>query len=197
LRSEGLFTKVISQSGSYWSNDCWLAKELEIGEENIVTSFYLDVGDNEININIQHKEGVNQIVSQIEGVERFRDILIKRGCNVRYEVFSGGHSAEGWASTLPTAIQWAFPTRRARQRLTARPPHLICQKHYDYPGGAQALSPLKPSGFRCLIRPQPQIGTNTSLLKPDYLCERFTLFFLYIRALPQSRERHVLQSNTF
>ena len=109
LKSNDLFTKVISQSGSYWSNECELSRSLENSEQSSDLSFFLDVGDQETDINVQHKEDVFQEVSQIEGVERFRDALVKLGCTVRYERFDGGHSAGGWASILPRALRWALP----------------------------------------------------------------------------------------
>ena len=109
LETTGLFTKVISQSGSYWSNECELSKNLESSDQNSGIVFFIDVGERETDINVQHKEDVFQAVSQIEGVERFRDALIKIGYDVTYKTFDGGHSPEGWASTLPGAIKWAFP----------------------------------------------------------------------------------------
>ncbi|MCH6255372.1 alpha/beta hydrolase-fold protein [Puniceicoccaceae bacterium K14] len=109
LKGNGLFNKVISQSGSYWSNGSWLTKEYEKFEGGLNVSFYLDVGDEETDVNVLHKEDVLQEVSQIEGVERFRDVLTEKGCAVQFAMFSGGHSSEGWASTLPSALKWALP----------------------------------------------------------------------------------------
>ena len=116
LKAKGLFNKVISQSGSYWSNDCWLAKEYEKWEGNLGISFYLDVGDEETETNVQHKEDVLQAVSQIEGVERFRDAVTALGCDVRYEIFRGGHSFDNWALTLPDALRWALPKAVGERR---------------------------------------------------------------------------------
>ncbi len=108
LSHDGLFTKVISQSGSYWSNDCWLTKEFEGATLKNPPAFFLDVGDQETQDYVWHKEDVIQTLSQVEGVERFRDMLARNGYEVRFDTFSGGHSAEAWATSLPNALQWAF-----------------------------------------------------------------------------------------
>ncbi len=109
LSNDGLFTKVISQSGSYWSNDCWLTQQFEGRKLQSPPAFFLDVGDKETQDYVWHKEDVIQTLSQIDGVERFRDMLLKNGYHVCYETFVGGHSAEAWASSLPNALKWAFP----------------------------------------------------------------------------------------
>lgn len=108
LTHDGLFTKVISQSGSYWSNDCWLIREFDGQSLKHPPAFFLDVGDKETQEYVWHKEDVVQTISQVEGVERFRDMLLKNGYEVRYDTFSGGHSAEAWATSLPNALKWAL-----------------------------------------------------------------------------------------
>lgn len=110
LSNDGLFTKVISQSGSYWSNDCWLIRHFHGTSLAHPPAFFLDVGDKETQERIQHTEEVVQTLSQIEGVERFRSMLEKNGYAVRFDTFSGGHSAEAWATSLPNALTWAFGT---------------------------------------------------------------------------------------
>ncbi|MDQ8183537.1 alpha/beta hydrolase-fold protein [Pelagicoccus sp. SDUM812005] len=110
LTHDGLFSKVISQSGSYWSNDCWLTKEFDGKKQKHPPAFFLDVGDRETQEYVWHKEGVIQTLSQIEGVRRFHDMLSKNGYSVRYDTYSGGHSAEAWATSLPNALKWAFST---------------------------------------------------------------------------------------
>jgi len=119
IKSEGLFQKVISQSGSYWSNDCSLSKQIENTDQPIGAEFYLDVGSQETETKVEHKEDVFQEISQIAAVERFRDALASRGTNTEYRVFEGGHSFDAWAKTLPTALQWALgPTSRNYQLLS-------------------------------------------------------------------------------
>jgi len=120
IESEDLFHKVISQSGSYWSNECQISKKLKDYDRKLNLSFYLDVGNQEIEANVKHKEDVIQKVSQISGVESFRDVLISKGIQTEYKVFNGGHSFEAWAQTLPQALIWALsPTRCCSQSLTA------------------------------------------------------------------------------
>ncbi|MBK1876681.1 alpha/beta hydrolase [Pelagicoccus mobilis] len=108
LKHDSLFTHVISQSGSYWSNDCWLTKEFDGVQPPSPPAFFLDVGDQEIQTNVWHREDLIQPISQIEGVERFRDMLERNGYNVRFDIFQGNHSAEDWAQSLPNALKWAF-----------------------------------------------------------------------------------------
>ena len=105
----GLFQKVISQSGSYWSNDCWLVEQFGQSRVRLSTEFYLEVGLREIQGNVQHRENLIQIISQIEGVRRFRDVLIQLGHSVTYVEFDGGHEFEAWRETLPDALKWALP----------------------------------------------------------------------------------------
>lgn len=110
----GVFQKVISQSGSFWSNDCWLVNQVASMKERLPTDFYLDVGTSETQENVQHREDVLQVVSQIDGVRRFRDVLLKHGNEVRYVEFDGGHDFQSWKQTLPAALEWALPIRRSR-----------------------------------------------------------------------------------
>jgi enterochelin esterase-like enzyme len=105
------FTKVIAQSGSFWSNDCWIIKYFEKLYPKPKTEFYLDVGFQETQDNVLHKEDVLQTVSQIEAVRRFRDALLRHGYKPRYVEFDGGHDFPGWSLTLPDALRWALPSR--------------------------------------------------------------------------------------
>jgi len=108
-----LLTRGISQSGSFWWNDCWLVEEYRRLEQKIPVEFYLDVGTQEIRENVRHREDVVQVVSQIEGVRRFRDALLARGHAVRYNEFDGGHDYAGWNRTLVDALKWAVPLQPA------------------------------------------------------------------------------------
>ena len=105
----GFFQKVVSQSGSYWSNDCWLVQQFGKSRVRLSTEFYLEVGLREIQENVQHRENLIQVVSQLEGVRRFRDVLIQLGHSVNYVEFDGGHEFEAWRKTLPDALKWALP----------------------------------------------------------------------------------------
>lgn len=108
LQAPNVFTHVISQSGSYWWNDCWLAEQFAHLPSSLPVSFYVEVGSRETQENVRHREDVLQVVSQIEGVQRFRDALLARGHRVHYSEFDGGHDFAEWKQTLPGALQWAF-----------------------------------------------------------------------------------------
>src|SRR4051812_4017818 len=105
----GLFDKVISQSGSFWSNDCWLIQEYKRRQQRFSTDFYLDVGKGETQENVRHREDVLQVVSQLKAVRSFRDVLLGLGYSVKYHEFDGGHSFDQWNKTLPDALRWALP----------------------------------------------------------------------------------------
>lgn len=104
----GMFQRAVCQSGSFWWNDCWLSEQYRLSAR-VPTDFYLDVGNAEVAENVLHREGVLQVVSQIEGVHRFRDVLRLKGNSVRYVEFDGGHDFSAWRQTLPEALRWALP----------------------------------------------------------------------------------------
>jgi enterochelin esterase family protein len=103
----GLFQKVVSQSGSFWWRDGWLVEQYRTGP-TVPTEFYLEVGTEEVQENLQHRPDVLQVVSQIEGVRRFRDVLKQRGHAVTYAEFKGGHHFAVWKQGLPEALRWAL-----------------------------------------------------------------------------------------
>lgn len=106
------FTKVIAQSGSFWWNDCWISGHVARLASTPRADFYLEVGRLETAENVRHKEDVLQVVSQIEGVKRFRDALQRAGAEPRYVEFDGGHDLAAWRQTLPNALRWALPSPR-------------------------------------------------------------------------------------
>jgi enterochelin esterase family protein len=121
------FTKVIAQSGSFWSNDCWIIEFFEGLDPKPKADFYLDVGLQETQYNIAHKEDVFQAVSQIEAVKRFRDALLRHGYQPRYVEFDGGHDFTAWSLTLPDALRWALPA--TRERTQPSPPANAAEPH--------------------------------------------------------------------
>jgi enterochelin esterase-like enzyme len=102
------FTKVISQSGSYWWNACRLVEQVRQSEEPIPAAFYLDVGSRETEVDVRHGPDLVQEVSQIDGVRRFRDALAAKGVGVKYVEFDGTHDFEAWKRALPDALRWAL-----------------------------------------------------------------------------------------
>jgi enterochelin esterase family protein len=108
LRAPGCFTHILAQSGSFWSNDCGLTRQYEQLPAPLPTRFYLDVGSRETRENVRHREDVLQVASQIEGVRRFRDVLVAKGHVVNCVEFEGGHDFAAWRQTLPGALRWAL-----------------------------------------------------------------------------------------
>jgi enterochelin esterase-like enzyme len=109
----GAFQRIISQSGSFWWNDCWLVEAYRRLEQKIPVEFYLDVGTQETRENVRHGEDLVQVVSQIEGVRRFRNALLARGYAVRYQEFDGDHDYACWSRTLADALKWGLPLQPA------------------------------------------------------------------------------------
>jgi len=60
------FTKVIAQSGSFWSDDCWIVEYFDKMDPKPKTEFHLDVGLQERQDNVLHKEDVLQAISQLD-----------------------------------------------------------------------------------------------------------------------------------
>ena len=118
LQEVGKFGKVIAQSGSFWSDNCRLVEQYRKMKKRLPTSFYLDVGSKETDVEVQHQEDVRQAVSQIDAVRRFRDVLLDQGYRVKYLEFDGGHDCAAWQQTLPDALRWALPA--GALRVTAR-----------------------------------------------------------------------------
>jgi enterochelin esterase-like enzyme len=103
------FQRIISQSGSFWWSDCWLVEEFRRLGRKIPVEFWLDVGTQEVRENVRHRDDVIQIVSQIEGVRRFRDALLAQGYAVHYKEFDGDHDYASWNRSLVAALKWAVP----------------------------------------------------------------------------------------
>jgi enterochelin esterase family protein len=59
---------------------------------------------------VRHREDLLQVISQLEGVRRFRDVLQQQGHTVVYAEVDGGHDFESWQKALPAALRWALPT---------------------------------------------------------------------------------------
>jgi enterochelin esterase family protein len=108
MTAPGRFTKVVSQSGSYWWNDGWLIEALRRSPVPPTAEFRLEVGRRETQTHVQHKQDVLQVMSQIEGVRRFRDALIEKGHAPTYVEFDGAHECLAWGRALPAALRWAL-----------------------------------------------------------------------------------------
>lgn len=108
LSGPGRFSAVISQSGSFWWNENWLDANVPPACFEEPTRFYLSVGSREVKPWVEHKEGVVQSCSQIEGVERFHRALTQQGYVSRYTLFDGGHDFREWRRDLVPALCWAL-----------------------------------------------------------------------------------------
>ncbi len=96
------FGNVLSQSGAYrwrpssFSENFWLAKQYE-SKPPLGIRFYLDVGD-------QETEKRKGDPSMIEANRHLRDTLVKRGYQVTYHEFCGGHDYDCWKETFASGL---------------------------------------------------------------------------------------------
>jgi len=104
LRYPQVFSRCLSQSGSYWWNGEWLTHHLDEFPTSS-TRFWLSVGDRETVAGVTHApSGMRQEVAQRDACERFIDALIRSGYEVQHSVFSGAHDFRCWAAELPAAL---------------------------------------------------------------------------------------------
>lgn len=101
-----LFSRCLSQSGSFWWQDEWLTNHLNELPES-TSRCWLSVGDQETAFGLSHPPtGLRQEVGQITACERFAKALQERRHSVHYRVFQGRHGFEPWKAELPDALHW-------------------------------------------------------------------------------------------
>jgi enterochelin esterase family protein len=119
LRRPDVFTSVISQSGSYWwgpgatlparLDDAsvhweWLIDEYARSDATPVR-WHMDVGALEVAAPEREQTDPDMVRSN----RRLRDVLQRRGHEVAYTEFAGGHDWICWRGTLADALQRMFP----------------------------------------------------------------------------------------
>lgn len=106
LRYPQVYSRCLSQSGSYWWNGEWLTHHP--GEFPPSSSrFWISVGDRETVAGVTHAPGgLRQEVAQRDACERFIDALVRSGHEVEDSVYEGGHDFRCWAAELPAALAW-------------------------------------------------------------------------------------------
>ncbi len=100
-----VFTRVISQSGSFWHEQEKFAVATE-GRRLRNSRFWLSVGDQETQEYVEHTPQLVQRVSQIQGVAWAAEMLRERGAAVKPHIYQGGHSVLPWQRELVEALQW-------------------------------------------------------------------------------------------
>lgn len=101
-----VFSRCLSQSGSFWWHDEWLTSTLA-PISSPASKFWLSVGDQETSSGISHPPtGLLQDVSQVEACEHFAKALKARHHPVHDRVYEGGHEFKPWQEELPEALQW-------------------------------------------------------------------------------------------
>jgi enterochelin esterase family protein len=100
------FARVLSLSGSFWWNDCWLPRRVR-SMSRAPVRFRLTVGVNETQENLihsNHDHDLLQETSQIDSNRKMRDALIAAGYAVSYSENPGGHDCSSWRSTLEQSL---------------------------------------------------------------------------------------------
>ena len=103
LKAGDAFTRVLSQSGSFWWNDEWLTANIDTLPTGN-TAFRIVVGDEENDENVDHGDGLIQVVSQRDGCLRMRDALLEKGHRVSYAEYHGGHQLGCWKDDLADSL---------------------------------------------------------------------------------------------
>jgi len=99
-----VYSRCLSQSGSYWWNGEWLTHHLDDVASSPVR-FRLSVGDRETVAGVTHApSGMRQEVTQRYACERFTEALVRSGHEVQFHLFEGGHDFRCWAAELPAAL---------------------------------------------------------------------------------------------
>lgn len=101
-RNPRQFGKVLSQSGAFWwqpagsTSGLWLIRQYESAPK-LPVQFYLDVGDQETDESAER-------MSMVKVNRLFSDLLTRKGYDVSYEVFQGGHDYDCWRKTFATGL---------------------------------------------------------------------------------------------
>lgn len=108
----GTFSHALSQSGSFWWEDEWLAKHLRefIPSEG---KFWLSVGSEEKGAGMIHAPtDLCQNTDQDVAVANMAAGLQSHGHTIRHHVFQGGHATRCWKEELPQALEWLLSKDR-------------------------------------------------------------------------------------
>lgn len=105
LRYPEVFSRCLSQSGSFWWKDEWLTQQVSTMPARD-SRFWISVGDQETTAGVSHPPtGLRQEVAQVTACERFAAVLELHKHRVHYHLYEGGHALEPWAIELPDALQ--------------------------------------------------------------------------------------------
>lgn len=101
-----VFSRCLSQSGSFWWKDEWLTGRVAQmpGQR---AKFWVSVGDREVQSGISHPpSGMRQEVAQLPACERFAEALKQQGHEVAFRLHPGVHEINPWRDELPDALRW-------------------------------------------------------------------------------------------
>ena len=101
-----IFSRVLSQSGSFWWENEWLTHHLREFPDSH-GKYWLSVGTKEQGAGSCHAPtDLMQEIDQDVGVRHFAEALKKREAKVHSHVYDGGHDPKHWKQELPDALRW-------------------------------------------------------------------------------------------
>ncbi len=101
-----VFSRTLSQSGSFWWENEWLTKHLrELPQNN--GKYWLSVGTKEKGAGLCHPPtDLMQEVDQDLAIENFAAALGRHGGEIHHHLYEGGHDSRHWKDELPDALRW-------------------------------------------------------------------------------------------
>jgi iron(III)-enterobactin esterase len=105
VQHPAVFSRVLSQSGSFWWNNEWFADNVP----ETSSRFWVSVGDEELESGVTHPPtGLVQNVCQFDSVKRAADALWSNGAKLHLHTYFGGHDAMHWNDELRGALGWLY-----------------------------------------------------------------------------------------
>jgi len=101
-----IFARTLSQSGSFWWENEWLAKHLREFPAS-QGKYWLSVGTKEQGAGSCHAPtDLLQEVDQDVAIRHFGEELKRREAIIHSHVYEGGHDPRHWREELPDALKW-------------------------------------------------------------------------------------------
>lgn len=101
------FRYCLSQSGSFWWKDQFVAK-MAAKRPLISGRFWLSVGDQETEVDDPPE------VSQIAGLKNAHQVLNSLGATVHYNEYDGGHDLKYWRAELEQSLNWLLAGKQIK-----------------------------------------------------------------------------------
>jgi enterochelin esterase family protein len=101
-----IFSRTLSQSGSFWWENEWFRKHLRELLPN-PGKYWLSVGTKEQGAgHIHPPTGLLQEIDQDTAIKNFSEALKQHGSQIKNHTYEGGHDPHHWQAELPEALRW-------------------------------------------------------------------------------------------